>query len=110
MAGQQRVPGCLTLEEVLVHLSAVLLGDQHLAWWVGVLTRVGSRPTRLPLVSAAQQQQPVRNRGGGGAGQRLKHRSVSHLKTRVKQHEKRVTLECAGTLSASHHHRVEVLV
>lgn len=52
----------LTLEEVLVHLPAVLLRDQHLDWWVGVLKRVGSRPTRLPcgVCSKAAQQQPVR--------------------------------------------------
>ena len=37
-----------TLEEVFVHLAAILLGNQHGVVWGGVL-RVGSRPTRLPV-------------------------------------------------------------
>lgn len=46
--------GCgLTFEEVLVHLAAVLLGDQHGDCLGGVL-RVGSRPTRLPMKTAIQ--------------------------------------------------------
>jgi hypothetical protein len=66
-------PNALTLEEVLVDLPAVLLGDQHLAWWVGVLKRVGSRPTRLPWVSAAGGQHNSSHGEMGPGFQRTEH-------------------------------------
>ena len=91
----------LTLEEVLVDLPAVLLGDQHLAWWVGVLKtrRLEANSTPLGVCNThTAKQQPFVRTTSRVAANKATGTNKAYLKTR-KNCRKRARVGLAGQLS-----------